>query len=130
MSKLVSVGGSEMRSAGISPQARVSQRLWVSSEVGRLAMGFTSRIIGVATCLLASSHFAPTTAQTALQGQLMKATASATTKSDACTASQDKAYGLCMARSLFNITGVSCDCSQRNVPGAPWECEGTATCNK
>jgi hypothetical protein len=35
-----------------------------------------------------------------------------------------------MARGLFNIKSVSCDCTQRNVPGAPWECVGTATCKK
>jgi hypothetical protein len=93
-------------------------------------MGFTSRAIGAATCLLVSSQFTPTTAQTALQDQMMRATASATTKSDACTASEDKTYGLCMAKGFFNITSVSCDCSRRDVPGAPWECEGTATCKK
>jgi hypothetical protein len=42
----------------------------------------------------------------------------------------DKAYGLCMARGFFNITGVNCDCNQRNAPGAQWECVGTATCKK
>jgi hypothetical protein len=57
----------------------------------------------------------------------LTATASAPTKSDACSASMDEAYGLCMA---FNTTSVNCDCSQRNVPGAPWECVGTATCKK
>jgi hypothetical protein len=93
-------------------------------------MGFTSRTIGVATLILVSSQFTPATAQTALQDQTVKATASAPTKSDACTASEDKTYGLCMAKGLFNITGVSCDCTRANIPGAPWECEGTATCKK
>jgi hypothetical protein len=35
-----------------------------------------------------------------------------------------------MARGFFNITGVTCDCNQRNTPGAPWECVATATCKK
>jgi hypothetical protein len=94
-------------------------------------MGFIPATIGAATCalaLLVSSQF--TTAQTTQQDQAFTATASAPSKSDACTASSDKAYALCMARGLFNIMSVSCDCNQRNVPGAPWECVGTATCKK
>jgi hypothetical protein len=70
------------------------------------------------------------TAQTAQQDQSMTATASAPSKSDACTASMGKAYSLCTARGFFNITGVTCDCNQRNTPGAPWECVATATCKK
>ena len=96
-------------------------------------MGFISATIGTAACvllLLVSSQFTPTSAQTAPQDQTMTATGSAPTKSDACTASMDKAYGLCMARGFFNITGVNCDCNQRNAPGAQWECVGTATCKK
>jgi integrase len=30
-----------------------------------------------------------------------------------------KAYSLCTARGFFNITGVTCDCNQRNAPGGP-----------
>ena len=96
-------------------------------------MDFASATLGAATCVLAlvvSSEFTPTTAQTAQQDQTMTATASASTKSDACSTSMDKAYSLCMARGFFNITSVNCDCNQRNVPGAPWECVGTATCKK
>ena len=96
-------------------------------------MGFTFATLGAVTCVLAllvGSQFTPTIAQTAQQDQTMTATASAPTKSDACTASMDKAYGLCMARGFFNITSVNCDCNQRNVPGATWECLGTATCKK
>jgi hypothetical protein len=77
-----------------------------------------------------SSQFTPTIAEPAQQDQAMTAIASAPSKSDACTASVDKAYALCMARGFFNITSVNCDCNQRNVPGAPWECEATATCKK
>jgi hypothetical protein len=94
-------------------------------------MGFASATIGVTTCalvLLVSLQFAA--AQTAQQDQTMTATASAPSKSDACTVSRDKAYSLCMSKGFFNITSVSCDCNQRNVPGAPWECVGTATCKK
>jgi hypothetical protein len=94
-------------------------------------MGFIPATIGSATrvlVLLMSS--APAMAQTAQQDQTMTATASASTKSDACSTSMDKAYSLCMARAFFNITSVNCDCNQRNVPGVPWECVGTATCKK
>jgi hypothetical protein len=73
---------------------------------------------------------APAAAQTTQQEQAMAATASAPSRSDACTASRDKAYSLCMAKDSFNIKSVSCDCNQPNVPGAKWECVGTATCKK
>ena len=96
-------------------------------------MDFASATLGAATCVLAlvvSSEFTPTTAQTAQQDQSMTATASAPSKSDACTASMGKAYSLCTARGFFNITGVNCDCNQRNAPAGPWECVATATCRK
>jgi hypothetical protein len=96
-------------------------------------MGFTSATVGAATCvlaLLAGSQFTPAPAQPAQQDQTMTATASAPAKSDACTASMDKAYALCMASGFFNIMNVSCDCNQQNVPRAPWECVGTARCKK
>jgi hypothetical protein len=96
-------------------------------------MGFTSATVGAATCVLAllvSSQFTLAPAQPAQQDQTMPATASAPTKSDACTASMDKAYALCMASGFFNLMSVNCDCNQRNTPGAPWECVGTATCKK
>jgi hypothetical protein len=91
-------------------------------------MGFIPAAIGACVLLPLISQFA--TAQTAQQDQSMTATASAPSKSDACTASTGKAYALCMARGFFNITGVSCDCNQRSAPGAPWECVATATCKK
>jgi hypothetical protein len=89
---------------------------------------FISAAISACVLLPLISQFA--TAQTAQQDQSMTATASAPNKSDACTASTGKAYALCMARGFFNITGVNCDCNQRNAPGAQWECVGTATCKK
>jgi hypothetical protein len=102
-----------------------------TAKVGRLGlpngegpMGFIPAAIG-AYVLLLSSQFA-----TAQQDQSMTATASAPSKSDACTSSMDKVYALCMARGLFNITSVTCDCNQRNAPGGPWECVATATCTK
>jgi hypothetical protein len=91
-------------------------------------MSFIPAAIGACVLLPLISQFA--TAQTAQQDQTMTATASAPTQSDACTASMGKAYGLCTARGLFNIKGVTCDCNQRNTPGAPWECVSTATCTK
>jgi hypothetical protein len=91
-------------------------------------MGFIPAAIGACVLLPLISQFA--TAQTAQQDQSMTATASAPSKSDACTASMGKAYALCTARGFFNITGVTCDCNQRDTPGAPWECVATATCKK
>jgi hypothetical protein len=93
---------------------------------GEGPMGF---ILAIGACLpLLILQFA--TAQTVQQDQAMTATASASSKSDACTASMGKAYSLCTARGFFNITGVTCDCNQRSAPGAPWECVATATCKK
>jgi hypothetical protein len=89
-------------------------------------MGAIPAIIGSA--LLMSPALAM--AQAAQQVQSITATASAPSKSDACTASTGKAYALCTARGFFNITGVTCDCNQRNTPGAPWECVATSTCKK
>jgi hypothetical protein len=91
-------------------------------------MGTIPATIGSAVALLMSPALAM--AQTAQQDQTMTATASAPSRSDACTASTGKAYALCMARGFFNITSVNCDCNQRNAPGAPWECVATATCKK
>jgi hypothetical protein len=88
-------------------------------------MGFVLAAIGACVLLPLIA-----TAQTAQQDQSMTATASASSKSDACTASMGKAYSLCTARGFFNITGVTCDCNQRSAPGAPWECVATATCKK
>jgi len=88
-------------------------------------MGFIPVAIGA--CVLLPLIAA---AQTAQQDQSMTATASAPSKSDACTASMGKAYSLCTARGFFNITGVNCDCNQRNAPAGPWECVATATCRK
>src|SRR5207253_10481599 len=85
-------------------------------------MSFAPLPVGLRTSvlvLLMSST--PAMAQTAQQDQTMAATASAPSKSDACTASMGKAYALCMARGFFNITGVNCDCNQRNAPAGPWE---------
>jgi hypothetical protein len=91
-------------------------------------MGFIPATLSSAASVLALLiNSAPAMAQIAQQDQTMTATASAPTKSDACTASMGKAYALCMARGFFNMTGVNCDCNQRNAPGAPWECVATAT---
>jgi hypothetical protein len=95
-------------------------------------MGFNRAITRAAATVgaLLVSSLLTATAQTVQQNQTMTATASAPAKSDACTASEDKAYGLCMAKDFFNIKSVSCDCNQQNFPEAPWQCVGTATCKK
>jgi hypothetical protein len=84
-----------------------------------------------ALVLLVTSQFEPAIAETSQQDQVFTATASASSESSACSASEGRAYNLCMVRGFFNITGVSCTCTQRGTAGAPiWECEGTATCKK
>jgi hypothetical protein len=98
-------------------------------------------VLTTATCmlvLLTTSRFAPAfadgqeTAKTlAQQDDVVTAKASSTTEAVACDLSMNKALNLCMIRGLFNITRVSCDCSQKDIPGAPtWECVGTAACQK
>ena len=70
-------------------------------------------------------------AETSQQDQVVTATASASSESSACSASQGQAYNLCMIRGFFNITGVTCTCTQTGSVGAPkWECVGTAKCKK
>jgi hypothetical protein len=95
--------------------------------------------LGTASCifvLLMTSQFAPavaeeTTRKFAQYDNAITAKVSSTTKADACSSSVDKAYNLCMIQGLFNITRVTCDCTQSEVPGAPaWECTGTAACQK
>jgi hypothetical protein len=89
------------------------------------------KIILSVLALLASSPFAQALAETSQQDQVVTATASAPSESSACSASQGNAYNRCMARGFFNITGVSCTCTQKGSAGAPlWECVGTATCKK
>jgi hypothetical protein len=108
-------------------------KLRLGQAKGDPPMDFPSAAFGAATCVLAplmSSQFTPAIGESAQQDQTMTATASAPSKSDACTASMDKAYAVCIAKGFFNITRVNCDCNQRNAPGAPWECMGTATCKK
>jgi hypothetical protein len=84
-----------------------------------------------ALVLLITSQFEPAIAETSQQDQVFTATASASSESSACSASEGRAYNLCMVRGFFNITGVSCTCTQKGTAGAPmWECEGTATCKK
>src|SRR5262245_31497970 len=63
-----------------------------------------------ALVLLVTSQFEPAIAETSQQDQVFTATASA---------SEGRAYNLCMVRGFFNITGVSCTCTQRGTAGAP-----------
>jgi hypothetical protein len=87
-------------------------------------------IVGVLV-LLASSPIARALAETSQSEQTITATATASSEASACSSAQGKAYNLCMVHSLFNITGVTCTCSQTGSVAAPlWECSGTATCRK
>jgi hypothetical protein len=87
-------------------------------------------VVSVLT-ILASSSLVEAIAETSPQDQVVTATSSASSESSACSASQGKAYNLCMVRGFFNITGVTCTCTQTASTGAAlWECVGTATCKK
>jgi hypothetical protein len=84
-----------------------------------------------ALSLLATSQCTPAIAETAQQDQVITATASASTRSAACTSSIEKASNLCMLQGLFNIGRLNCDCTQADGPGTPiWECVATAACKK
>jgi hypothetical protein len=101
-------------------------------------MGATLTAISTAICmlvLLATSQFTPAIAQTvrqlAQQDHVETATASSSTRTDACSSAVDKAFNLCILRGFANISGVNCECTQGDVPGAPiWECVGTAMCKR
>jgi hypothetical protein len=86
--------------------------------------------------LLMTSQVAPavaaeTTRQFAQYDNVITARGLSSTKADACSSSVDKAYNLCLIQGFFNVTRVTCDCTQNEVPGAPtWECTGTAACQK
>ena len=91
------------------------------------------------TCLLVllmTSQIAPAVAgetarKFAQYDNAITARVSAATKADACSSSVDKAYNLCMIQGFFNISRVTCDCTQSEVPGPPaWECTGVAACQK
>lgn len=84
-----------------------------------------------ALALLGTSQFATAVAETTQRDQVMTATASASSRSAACTSSIEKVSNLCMLQGLFDIGRLNCDCTQADVPGAPiWECIGTAACKK
>jgi hypothetical protein len=97
---------------------------------------------GAAICfsaLMMSSQFAPAMGQRqhmAIQlaqqeEQVKTATASSSTKSDACSLSTDKAFNLCINQGLNSIKRVTCECTEIGPPAATrWECVGTAVCQK
>ena len=95
---------------------------------------------GSAICfsaLMMSSQFAPAIAQRqhmAIQlaqqeEQVKTATASSSTKADACSLSTDKAFNLCINQGLNSIKRVTCECTESGPGAAPkWECVGTVVC--
>ena len=99
---------------------------------------------GAAICfsaLIMTSQFAPAMAQrqhmaTQLaqqeeqqEQQVMKATVSSSTKADACSLSEDKAFNLCINQGLNSIKRVTCECTESGPGAAPkWECVGTVVC--
>jgi hypothetical protein len=94
-------------------------------KVAASALGATSGALALL------GQFVPAMAETAQQDQVLTATATAASRSAACTSAIGRASNLCMLRSLFNIGRINCDCTQADVPGAPeWECVATATCKK
>jgi hypothetical protein len=63
--------------------------------------------------------------------RLMTATASSSTKADACSSSTDKAFNLCIIQGFNNVKRVTCECTESGPRAAPkWECVGTAVCQK
>jgi hypothetical protein len=84
-----------------------------------------------ALALLGTALFPPAIAEPRQQDQVITATASASSRSEACSSSIGKAYNLCMLQGLFNIGRINCECTQADVTGVPkWECVATATCKK
>src|SRR5262249_54546389 len=98
----------------------------------------TLTALSTAVCvlvLLVGSQFRPAIAQTVIQlaqqDHVETATASSSTRTDACSSAGDKAFNICILGGFANISGVNCECTQGDVPGAPvWECVGTATCKR
>jgi hypothetical protein len=89
------------------------------------------KIIVSVLALLTSSPFGVAIAETSQPDQVITAIATGSSEASACSASQGNAYNLCMVRGFFNITGVTCTCTQKGSAVAPfWECVGTATCKK
>ena len=72
------------------------------------ALGTASGVLA----LLRTALFAPAIAERRQQDQLITATASASTRSAACTSSIKKATNLCMLQGLFNIGRLNDDCTQ------------------
>jgi hypothetical protein len=103
-------------------------------------MGAAVTVLGTASCmfaLLMTSQFAPAIAQETKRkfaqqyDNAITARVSSPTKADACSSSVDKAYNLCMLQGLYNITRVTCECTQGEVPGlSTWDCTGVAVCQK
>jgi hypothetical protein len=94
----------------------------------KIDLGTLGAAIGALALL---GQFLPAMAEIRQQDQVITATASASTRSAACTSSIEKASNLCMLHGLFNIGRLNCDCTQADDPGAPiWECVGTAACKK
>jgi hypothetical protein len=86
-------------------------------------MEATLTALSTAICmlgLLVISQFAPATAQTlrqlSQQDHVEAATASSSTRTDACSFAVDKAFNLCILRGFANVSGVNCECTQWEVP--------------
>jgi 4'-phosphopantetheinyl transferase EntD len=125
----------QVQQPGFSERSGLPQGQPAYSVASSVAMRRREFVAGLgkaaALVLLVTSPFAEAIAETSPEVQVVTATATASSESSACSASEGRAYNLCMVRGLFNITGVSCTCTQRGTAGAPiWECEGTATCKK
>ena len=97
--------------------------------------------LGIASCLctLLMTLEAPLTAQrqhtaTRLAQQedrAMTATATSSTKADACNSSMDKAFNLCILQGLNDIKRLTCECTESGPSVVPnWECVRTAMCQK
>jgi putative N-acetylmannosamine-6-phosphate epimerase len=88
----------------LSETLTLRQGRWTSRKMNRLG----------ALALLAQC--VPAMAETAQQDQVLTATATASSRSGACTSAIEKASNLCMIRSLFNIGRINCDCTKLKFP--------------
>jgi hypothetical protein len=120
------------REAGYEGDKVAFEYRWALEQLPEMKAELARRPVDILTIAVPTNPTFPAIAETSQsQDQIVTATASASSESSACSASQGNAYNLCMVRGFYNISGVTCTCTQTGSAGAPkWECVGTATCKK
>jgi hypothetical protein len=103
----------------------------VRASEGRNRSRAAAHVLRIAAHTILVLVIACLTPAFAQEDHVITAQASSATRADACNSSVDKAYNRCMIQGFFNITRVSCECTQTESPGLPtWECVATAICKK